>query len=72
VQRWNDDLADVLELAEPDLMNYGQKKMNGPLWQSAAWRRWWNGRNFKRRVSEHDNSDEAMCGGSGMVVFRGF
>jgi hypothetical protein len=39
------------------------------MWWSAAWR---NGRDFKRRVKERENSDEAVCGGFGTVVFRGF
>jgi hypothetical protein len=50
VCRRNDDLADVLESAKPDLTNCGQNKVNGPLWRFAAWRRWRNGQDFKRRV----------------------
>jgi hypothetical protein len=51
----NGDLVDVLESAESDLTNCGEKKMNGPMWWSAAWRRWRNGRDFKRRVKEREN-----------------
>jgi hypothetical protein len=72
VQCYNGDLADVLESAGADLTNCGEKKMNGPMWWSAAWRRWRNDRDFKRRVKERENSDEALCGGSRTVVFRGF
>jgi hypothetical protein len=37
-----------------------------------ARRRWQNGQDFERCVKEHENSDEAVCGGSGAVVFQGF
>ena len=45
----------------------------GLVWRLVARRRRRrNGRNFERRVRERENSDEAVCGGSGTVVFQGF
>jgi hypothetical protein len=36
-------------------------------------RRWWrNGEDFEQRMRERENFDEAVCGGSRTVVFRGF
>ena len=72
LQAWIDDLALVLELLEIYLMEGGWIKVDKPPWLSAAWRRWQNDQDFERRVRERENSDEAVCGGSGTVVFRGF
>ena len=64
---WIDNLTPVLESLELDLTNGGRIKVNGPLWQSAAWR--WNRRDFEWRVRERENSDKAMCGSYRTVVF---
>jgi hypothetical protein len=68
-----EDLAPVLESSKLDLTNGGRTKVNGPpcggLWRGGGGG---NGRDFKWCVRERENSDEAVCGGSGMVGFRGF
>jgi hypothetical protein len=67
-----EQMPPVLESPELPLMNSGQMKVNRSLWWLVARRRWRNSRDFERRVREREKSDEAVCGGFGMVVFRGF
>jgi hypothetical protein len=67
-----EEMAPVLESPELSLTDGGQIKVNGPPWRLVARRRWRNGWDFERRVRERESSDEAVCGGSGTVVFRGF
>jgi hypothetical protein len=72
MQKEIEDRAPVLESLELDLTDSGWIKVNGPLWQPVARRRWRNGQDFKWRMRERENSNEAMCGSSGIVIFQGF
>jgi hypothetical protein len=69
VRRRMEQLAPVLESPELPLTDGVRIKVNGLPWRLVARRRWWNGRNFERRVRERESSNEAVCGGSGTVVF---